>query len=107
MPRHIQARRQYDRHRYARHLSQQELDRRIRDVVLNNLTLTSEAKIGLLPIDGQGLIWMEKWIHVLEEMQLRYGPFPNGFTRNTHRASNPEFEKLLQNILVDGFDTGG
>lgn len=81
-PRHIQARRQYDRNRYARHLSQQELDRRIRDIVLNLVNLTLEAKIGLPGVDAQGLIWMEKFIHVLEEMQLRHGPFPAGFTPN-------------------------
>ena len=26
---------------------------------------------------------------------------------STHRASNPEFEKLLHNTRVVGFDTGG
>lgn len=82
LPRHIQARRQYDHHHYARHLTQPELDRRIRDILLNLLILTPEAKIGLQPVDAQGLVWFEKWIHVLEEMQLRYGPYPSGFTRN-------------------------
>jgi hypothetical protein len=81
-PRHIQMRRQYDRNRYARHLSQPELDRRIRDILLNLLLLTSEAKIGLLAVNDQGAIWLEKWTHVLEEMQLRHGPYPAGFSRN-------------------------
>lgn len=104
MPRHIQARRQYDRRRFARHLSQQELDRRIRDVFLNNLTLTSEAKIGLQPIDRQGLIWMEKWIHVLEEMQLRYGPFPSGFTRNIlHSEPFPALASALAQKAAEAF----
>jgi hypothetical protein len=104
LPRHIQARRQYDRHRYARHLSQQELDRRIRDVFLNNLTLTSEAKIGLQPINDQGLIWMEKWIHVLEEMQLRYGPYPNGFTRNIlHSEPFPALASALAQKAAEAF----
>lgn len=94
--RQIQARRQYNCHRYARHLSQQELDRRIRDVLLNILTLTSEAKIGLLPVDAQGIMWMEKWIHMLEEMQLRYGPYPAGFTRNIlHSEPFPAFVSAL------------
>jgi hypothetical protein len=81
-PRHIQMRRQYDRNRYARHLSQPELDLRIRDIFLNLLILTSEAKVGLPPINDQSAIWMEKWTHVLEEMQLRHGPYPTGFSRN-------------------------
>jgi hypothetical protein len=103
-PRHIQARRQYDRHRYARHLSQQELDRRIRDVFINNLTLTSEAKIGLLPVNAQGIIWVEKFIHVLEEMQLRYGPFPAGFTRNIlHSEPFPAFASALARKAAEAF----
>jgi len=73
-PSHVQIRRQYDRHRYARHLSQPELDRGIRDVFLNLLVLTHEAKIGLPPINDRSAVWMEKWTHVLEEMQLRHGP---------------------------------
>jgi hypothetical protein len=81
-PRHIQMRRQYDGHRYARHLAQPELDRRIRDIFLNILVLTHEAKIGLPLINDDSAVWMEKWTHVLEEMQLRHGPFPAGFTRN-------------------------
>jgi len=82
LPRHIQMRRQYDRNRYARHLSQSELDRRIRDILLNLLILTPEAKIGLLALNNEGAMWIEKWTHMLEEMQLRYGPYPAGFTRN-------------------------
>jgi hypothetical protein len=95
-PRHIQARRQYDGRRYARHLSQPELDRRIRDVFLNQLILTNDAKIGLPPINEQSLIWMERFIHVLEEMQLRHGPYPAGFTRNIfHQEPFPNFASDL------------
>jgi hypothetical protein len=102
--RQIQARRQYDRHRYARHLSQQELDRRIRDVLLNILTLTPEAKIGLLPMDTQGIIWMEKCIHVFEEMQLRHGPYPAGFTRNIlHSEPFPAFVSALAQKAAEAF----
>jgi len=104
LPRHIQARRQYDQHRYARHLSQNELDRRIRDVLLNSLTLTTEAKIGILPVDAQGVIWMEKFIHVLEEMQLRHGPYPAGFTRNIlHSEPFPALVSALAQKAVEVF----
>jgi hypothetical protein len=96
LPRHIQMRRQYDRKRYARHLSQPELDRRIRDVFLNLFILTPEAKIGLPPVDDKSAIWMEKWAHVLEEMQLRHGPFPRGFTENIfHSEPFPDFASAL------------
>jgi len=81
LPRHIVQRRQYDSHRYARHLSQIELNRRIRDIFCNLLRVNGEAKIDIGPITPEKEIWLEKWTHVLEEMQLRHGPFPAGFTR--------------------------
>lgn len=72
----------YRENRYCRHLNQKELHQRIRDIVLNMLRLKPEAKIGLDPLEAGGKKAMEIWTHVLEEMTLRYGPFPNGFTRD-------------------------
>jgi hypothetical protein len=81
---------------YARHLSQPELNKRIRDIVLNLLILTPEAKVGLLPVSDDAALWMEKWTHVLEEMQLRYGPYPAGFTRDVlHSEPFPDFVSEL------------
>ena len=71
----------YRENRYCRHLSQPELNRRVRDVFLTLLTLTPEAKVGMLAIDPHGIRWMELWTHVLEEMVFRFGPYPGGFTR--------------------------
>lgn len=71
----------YRDNRYCRHLSQKELNQRVRDVFLNNLRLTPEGKIGLPPMGPEGMRDMELWTHVLEEMVLRHGPYPNGFTR--------------------------
>ena len=45
VPRHVFRRRQYDQRRYARHLSQSELNKRIRDLFLNLLRVTSDTKI--------------------------------------------------------------
>ena len=96
LPRHIFQRRQYDERRYARHLSQPELNQRIRDILLNLLRLTPEAKIGLPAISDESAIWMEKWTHVLEEMQLRHGPYPSGFTRDIlHKEPFPDFASTL------------
>jgi hypothetical protein len=95
MPRHIVQRRQYDSHRYARHLSEAELNRRIRDIFLNLLRVNREAKIDLGPITPATEIWMEKWVHVLEEMQLRHGPYPAGFTRDIlHSEPFPELAPI-------------
>jgi hypothetical protein len=92
MQRHIAWRRQYDMHRYARHLSQQELSRRIRDIFLNILSLSPEGKIGPSPVTDQSAVWIEKFTHMLEEMQLRYGPYPAGFTPEVlHSEPLPNF----------------
>lgn len=80
MPRHQIWRLQYREKRYARHLSQAELNARIRDILLNQLVLTAEGKVGLIPIDESTRHWPEVWTHVLEEMRLRHGPHPAGFT---------------------------
>jgi hypothetical protein len=92
MPQHEAWRLAYREHRYCQHLSQQELNRRIRDVFLRTLTLTPEAKIGILGVDPEGIRWMELWTHVLEEMVLRFGPYPSGFTRDIlHTEPFPDF----------------
>ncbi|MBV9181945.1 MAG: hypothetical protein JO356_11595, partial [Acidobacteria bacterium] len=96
LPRHIQIRRHYDRNRYMRHLTQDELNVRIRDVFLNMLRLTPEGKVSVPPIDDAFAIWNEKWTHVLEEMQLRHGPYPSGFTRDIlHREPFPDLVSEL------------
>src|SRR3546814_8601490 len=58
----------YRSHRYGQHLSQTELNHRIRDVFLRLLTLTPNAKIGVLPVSPEGGRWFELWTHVLEEI---------------------------------------
>lgn len=95
LPRHIVQRRQYDQRRYARHLSQPELNSRIRDIFLNLLDLTPEGKIGVGPIDPEFEVWSEKWVHVLEEMQLRHGPYPAGFTHDIWSVPLPDFASEL------------
>lgn len=82
MQNQVRWRLQYRQRRYCKHLNRPELNKRIRDVLLNMLTLTNEAKIGVLPLETGGAHLIEKWTHVLEEMALRYGPYPNGFDRD-------------------------
>ncbi|AHY58964.1 hypothetical protein [Stenotrophomonas rhizophila] len=78
---HEMWRQAYGENRFLRHLSEDELQQRVRDVVLNMITLTPQAKIGLgSPKDPEAQRFMLKWTQVLEEMKLRYGPYPNGFT---------------------------
>ncbi len=81
LPRHLAWRTLYRQRRYARHLTQGELNDRIRHVVTNMVIMTNEAQFGLLPVNDDTGIWMEKFTHLLEEMTLRHGPYPGGFSR--------------------------
>jgi hypothetical protein len=92
----------YREQRYARHLSQPELDRRIRDIILNLLTATiggigfRATEIAPDEIANESTVWLEKAAHMLEEMELRHGPFPAGFTRDTlHKEPLPDFASEL------------
>ncbi len=82
VPCHELWRRHYRENRYARHLNRSELAKRIRDIFLNLLMLSPKGKIGLPPISPSMDVWMQKWTHVLEEMALRYGPYPAGMDRD-------------------------
>lgn len=84
-------RHQYRSKRYLDHLNTHELQQRCKDVFQNLLVLTEEAKIGLPPVDADSMQWMETFTHILEEMFLRYGPYPagfeNGFMKNFDHPS--------------------
>lgn len=96
LPRYIVWQRQYNNRRYMRHLSQPELNMRIRDIFLNHIRLTEDAKIGVPSINDDFAIWIEKWAHVWEEMRLRHGPFPSGVTREIfHSEPFPDFASEL------------
>ena len=92
----------YREQRYGRHLSQPELDRRIRDIVLNLLTVSIDgigirtSEIAPDEIANESTIWLEKAAHMWAEMELRHGPFPAGFTRDTiHKEPLPDFASEL------------
>jgi hypothetical protein len=70
------------------HLSQSELEQRLIDILNNNLIITEDTKISLLPIKDENATWMIRWTHVLEEYRLRYGPYPSGF-RNGFLKDSP------------------
>jgi hypothetical protein len=80
MQRHQWIRQCYRREPYLRHVTQSELNSRCRDLILNMLVLTEEAKVGLVPLECGGIQWLELFTHVAEEFCVRYGPYPAGFT---------------------------
>jgi hypothetical protein len=80
LPRHVMWRRLYDDNRYGRSLTDLELKQRIDDLIYNLLTLTSDGKLGIIRMDNRdNTAIAEKLTHMLEEMQLRHGPYPAGF----------------------------
>ena len=96
MSRHEHWRLAYRENRYCRRLTQDELNQRIRDIFLNMLRLTPEGKVGLPAMSAQAIQWMVSWTHVLEEMKLRHGPYPKGFTSDIlHREPYPDFAGTL------------
>ncbi len=73
-------RNEYRQHRYMEYLSDEELRIRVKDIMLNMSTLTPKGQLGLHKLNDNGSFWMIKWTHILEEFELRYGPYPNGFS---------------------------
>jgi len=61
------------------HLSAHELEKRFKDIFLNQLVLTEDKQMGLNSMDEEGKYWIEVFTHLCEEFQLRYGPYPAGF----------------------------
>jgi len=92
----------YREDRYAEHLTQLELNQRLRDIVVN-LLVVNPGGIAIMPMDigpddisNASTLWHEKWTHMLEEMTLRHGPYPAGFTRETiHKEPLPDFASEL------------
>jgi hypothetical protein len=76
----VQWLKQYRQARYMEHLALEELQHRAGDLMKNVVELTPEGKIGAVPVDGEGADLWRKWTHVCDEFQLRFGPFPAGFT---------------------------
>ncbi len=98
--RHIYWRRQYDQRRYMRHLNQHALNYRFRDILLNMLRLQAKPRpvVGFAPLENDGPIWLEKFTHVLEEFQIRYGPHPNGFRPEMISSAQEPFPNFASEL---------
>lgn len=81
MKRHEMLRQQYHNKRYMEHLSETDLRQRAHDILLNILVLKEEAKISLVPLSKGGAYWGTLFTHLLEEFELRFGPYPAGFPK--------------------------
>jgi hypothetical protein len=96
MPRDEMWRKAYRHDRYLKALTQLELNRRLRDLIRNVVILTSDAKIGLPPLNPIGIEWMALITHIAEELRLTYGPWPAGLTGEANREEKfPDFAGAL------------
>lgn len=70
------------------HLNEEEVKQRASDVFLNLFVIDNEARIGLPSISAESTEWMIRWTHVLEELEIRFGPYPAGFSSGFLQSSS-------------------
>jgi hypothetical protein len=109
----MQWRREYRAKRYMATLTVEELNRRGADLITNIVTLTPAGQIGCQDIpDGDGQDWWRKWTHVCDEFQTRFGPYPNGFSRElvtaarTPNATFPEVPPAYTELMAVNLQPG-
>lgn len=69
----------YRKHRYLEDLEEEELRQFLRDVFRNFMTINSEGKAAPLLLEHpRHWYWRVRLLHVLEEISIRFGPYPNG-----------------------------
>ncbi len=84
LARHEVWRMQYRQRPYLKNTSDDALLQRLKDVMNNLSVLTSDGKLGVLPIGPDGIHWMTLFTHIFEEYDARGGfsaglsdmPFP-------------------------------
>ncbi|MFH1885204.1 MAG: hypothetical protein ABIM40_00785 [Pseudomonadota bacterium] len=80
MQNHEVWRHQYRANRYMKSLSIEDLKQRFIDIFNNLMVLDKECKISVPPICQKTLYWITIWTHILEEFEIRFGPYPSGLT---------------------------
>lgn len=78
----------YRGQRYLEHATPQELVQRLRDLLNNMVEITGEGKIGFVPAVTDGLFILIKFVHLLEEYELRGLDFPYDRMRD-HALPSP------------------
>ncbi|MDE0345075.1 MAG: hypothetical protein OXI66_04725 [Boseongicola sp.] len=84
---------QYRRRPYLAQASKEALEQRLKDIMNNMATLTPAGKIGLLPIDTDGIHWMTLFTHVLEEYTRRNATLPALPEMPFPRPTGPDLPK--------------
>jgi hypothetical protein len=108
LPRHKLWQAEYRAHRYARHLSHEELCERARDIFLNLLQVTPDAKIAIFPTTPRVPLFAEVWTHVLEELRLRNISYRDAMSSELHNLKQvPEFVGALAQKAASALSTRG
>jgi len=104
---------QYHADRYLEYLSDDDLKQRAKDIFVNVLTITNNGKIGTHPPNtADGQYWMRCWTELLYEFQLRFGPYPAGFTDGSIKdacipdPSNPIISRATKIINAKNLKVG-
>jgi hypothetical protein len=70
----------YRAHRYLQDLANEELQQFWRDAFRNFMTINTEGKAAPLSLKHpRHWYWRVRLLHALEEISIRFGPYPNGF----------------------------
>jgi hypothetical protein len=69
----------YRRDRFMRHLSTEQLERRLADIMANVTRVTDDGLVAPLTPGDTFAWWLDRFTEVMEEIALRYGPYPAGF----------------------------
>jgi hypothetical protein len=84
-----------------RHLSQDEIEERTRDIIANMSILSEQGKISLRGINPEGEYWMILWTDILEEMEIRGAGFRSEFLTSA-QLPIPTYPKLPKAKLALG-----
>lgn len=91
-----QWREMYRRRPYLQNCHVSQLADRLEHCVVNGVDFTPEKKIGLLPPDNGGMVWMERMAHLMAEVESRkmrmeelFDPFRMGPLAYFHDSNDP------------------
>jgi hypothetical protein len=77
----------YRRDRFMRDLPEEQLARRIADIVSNSTGVNEAGLITPAPLDDVLGYWFDRLTEATEELAIRFGPFPAGLDRPAMRLS--------------------
>jgi hypothetical protein len=71
----------YRRNRYMKHLSEDQLARRIEDIMANLHSVDRVGRVSLIGGDATSHTLQMRFQELIEEMNLRHGPYPAGWQK--------------------------